>query len=139
MKELEARLHMGIYEDEQIHTKTGFRPIKLQESQSDPHTNRTPSNNPNYHQYLYSPIHLHFQMTVFCTFLRSQLHFADVGILEHKGNFSDIDSIAFSNYLSTSTDFFRLLSLFLYCKPPFCFLLLTGCLLLMVGVLDLVL
>ena len=35
---------MGIYEDWQIHTKTGFRPIKLQESRSDPHTNRTPSN-----------------------------------------------------------------------------------------------
>ena len=48
MKELEARLRMGIYEDQQIHTKTGFRPIKLQESQSDPHTNRTPSNNLDY-------------------------------------------------------------------------------------------
>ena len=36
---------MGIYEDWQIHTKTGFRPIKLQESRSGPHTNRTPSNN----------------------------------------------------------------------------------------------
>ena len=35
---------MGIYEDRQIHTKTGFRPIKLQESRSGPHTNRTPSN-----------------------------------------------------------------------------------------------
>ena len=39
---------MGIYEDRQIHTKTGFRPIKLQESQSGPHTNRTPSNNSEY-------------------------------------------------------------------------------------------
>ena len=37
---------MGIYEDWQIHTKTGFRPIKLQESRSGPHTNRTPSNKP---------------------------------------------------------------------------------------------
>ena len=36
---------MGIYEDRQIHTKTGFRPIKLQESRSGPHTNRMPSNN----------------------------------------------------------------------------------------------
>ena len=36
---------MGIYEDWQIHTKTSFRPIKLQESLSGPHTNRTPSNN----------------------------------------------------------------------------------------------
>ena len=36
---------MGIYEDWQIHTKTGFQPIKLQESQSGLHTNRTPSNN----------------------------------------------------------------------------------------------
>ena len=36
---------MGIYDNWQIHTKTGFRPIKLQESQSGPHTNRTPSNN----------------------------------------------------------------------------------------------
>ena len=39
---------MGIYEDRQIHTKTGFRPIKLQESRSGPHTNRTPSNNVKY-------------------------------------------------------------------------------------------
>ena len=30
---------MGIYEDRQIHTKTGFRPIKLQERRSGPHTN----------------------------------------------------------------------------------------------------
>ena len=45
LKELEASLHIGIYEDRQIHTKTGFRPIKLQESRSGPHTNRTPSNN----------------------------------------------------------------------------------------------
>ena len=44
LKELEASLRMGIYEDRQIHTKTGFRPIKLQESRSGPHTNRTPSN-----------------------------------------------------------------------------------------------
>ena len=44
LKELETSLRMGIYEDWQIHTKTGFRPIKLQESQSAPHTNRTPSN-----------------------------------------------------------------------------------------------
>ena len=35
---------MGIYEDWQIHTRTGFRPIKLQESRSGPHANRTPSN-----------------------------------------------------------------------------------------------
>ena len=48
LKELEASLRMGIYEDRQIHTKTGFRPIKLQESRSGPHTNRTPSNNVNY-------------------------------------------------------------------------------------------
>ena len=47
MKELEASLRMGIYEDRQIHTKTGFRPIKLQESRSGPHTNRTLSNNNN--------------------------------------------------------------------------------------------
>ena len=41
---------MGIYEDRQIHTtKTRFRPIKLQESQSGPHTNRTPYNNIEYH------------------------------------------------------------------------------------------
>ena len=39
---------MGIYEDRQIHTKTGFRPIKLQESRSGPHTNRTPSNKVTY-------------------------------------------------------------------------------------------
>ena len=39
---------MGIYEDRQIHTKTGFRPIKLQESRSDPHTDRTASNNVKY-------------------------------------------------------------------------------------------
>ena len=45
LKELEASLRMRIYEDRQIHTKTGFRPIKLQESRSGPHTNRTPSNN----------------------------------------------------------------------------------------------
>ena len=45
LKELEASLRMGIYEDRQIHTKTGFRPIKLQESRSGPYTNRTPSNN----------------------------------------------------------------------------------------------
>ena len=44
LKELEASLRMGIYEDRQIHTKTGFRPIKLQESRSGPHTNRMPSN-----------------------------------------------------------------------------------------------
>ena len=36
---------MGIYEDRQIHTKTGFQPIKLQGSQSDPHTNRMLYNN----------------------------------------------------------------------------------------------
>ena len=36
---------MGIW---QIHTKTGFRPIKLQESQSGPHTNRTA-----YNKYIY--------------------------------------------------------------------------------------
>ena len=36
---------MGIYEDWQIHTKTGFRPIKLQESRSGPHTNRTSHDN----------------------------------------------------------------------------------------------
>ena len=36
---------MGIYEDWQIHSKTGFRPIELQESRSGPHTNRTPSDN----------------------------------------------------------------------------------------------
>ena len=36
---------MGIYEDWQIHTKTGFRPIKPQESRSGPHTNRTLYNN----------------------------------------------------------------------------------------------
>ena len=34
---------MGIYEDSQIHTKTSFRPIKLQENWSGPHTNRKPS------------------------------------------------------------------------------------------------
>ena len=39
---------MGIYEDRQIYTKTGFRPIKLQESRSGPHTDRTPSNNKSY-------------------------------------------------------------------------------------------
>ena len=39
---------MGIYEDWQIHTKTGFRPIKLQESRSGPHTDRMPSNNADY-------------------------------------------------------------------------------------------
>ena len=33
---------MGIYEDRQIHPKTCFRPIKLQESRSGPHTNRAP-------------------------------------------------------------------------------------------------
>ena len=36
---------MGIYKDWQIHTKTSFRPIQLQESWSGPHTNPTPSNN----------------------------------------------------------------------------------------------
>ena len=44
LKELEASLRMGIYEDRQIHTKTGFRPIKFLESRSGPHTNRTSSN-----------------------------------------------------------------------------------------------
>ena len=28
LKELEASLRLGVYEDPQIHTKTGFRPIK---------------------------------------------------------------------------------------------------------------
>ena len=32
LKKFEASLRMGIYEDRQIHTKTGFRPIKLQEA-----------------------------------------------------------------------------------------------------------
>ena len=36
---------MGIYEGRQIHTKTGFRPIKLQGRRSGPHTNRTRYNN----------------------------------------------------------------------------------------------
>ena len=45
LKKFEASLCMGIYEDWQIHTKTSFRPIKLQESRSGPHTNQTPSNN----------------------------------------------------------------------------------------------
>ena len=36
---------MGIYEDRQIHNKTGSRPIKLQGSKSVPHTNRMPYNN----------------------------------------------------------------------------------------------
>ena len=40
MKEIEASLRMGIYKDWQIHTKTSFRLIKLQESRSGPHTNR---------------------------------------------------------------------------------------------------
>ena len=39
---------MAIHEDWQIHIKTGFRPIELQESQSGPHTNRTPHNKENY-------------------------------------------------------------------------------------------
>ena len=39
-KEVLASLRMGIYEDRQIHTKTGFRPIKLQGSRSGPHTNQ---------------------------------------------------------------------------------------------------
>ena len=36
---------MGIYKDWQIHAKTGFRPIKLQEIRSGPHTNWTSYNN----------------------------------------------------------------------------------------------
>ena len=43
-KKFEASLRMGIYKDWQIHTKTGFRPIKMQESRSGPHTNRMPYN-----------------------------------------------------------------------------------------------
>ena len=39
---------MGIHEDRQIHTKTGFRPIKLQGRLSGAHTNRTPCNNSDY-------------------------------------------------------------------------------------------
>ena len=46
---LQCSLRIGTYEDWQIHTKTGSRPIKLQESWSGPHTNRTPSNNKTYH------------------------------------------------------------------------------------------
>ena len=34
-----------VYEDMQIHTKTGFRPIKSQDSRSGLHTNRTSYNN----------------------------------------------------------------------------------------------
>ena len=45
LKEIEASLRMRIYKDRQIHTETSFQPIKLQESQSYPHTNRIPSNN----------------------------------------------------------------------------------------------
>ena len=48
LKELDASLRMGIYEDRQIHTKTGFRPIKLQESRSGPCTNQMPSNKVKY-------------------------------------------------------------------------------------------
>ena len=36
---------MGIYEDWQIHTKTDFRPIKLQGRRSGPHINRMSYNN----------------------------------------------------------------------------------------------
>ena len=36
---------MGIYEDRQIHTKTGFQPIKSQYSRSGLHTDRIPCNN----------------------------------------------------------------------------------------------
>ena len=43
---------MGIYEDRQIHTKTGFRPIKSQDSRSGLHTNRTPYNNTYIFQYI---------------------------------------------------------------------------------------
>ena len=57
LKELEARLRMGIYEDRQIHTKASFRPIKLQESQSGPHTNQTPSNKQVYYTV---PRYLHY-------------------------------------------------------------------------------
>ena len=32
LKKFEASPRMGIYEDRQIHTKTSFRPIKLQEA-----------------------------------------------------------------------------------------------------------
>ena len=38
-------LRMGIYEDQQIHTKTDSRPITFEYSQSDPHTNRIAYNN----------------------------------------------------------------------------------------------
>ena len=37
---LEAGLPMRIYEDQQIHTKTGSRPITFHYSRSSPHTNR---------------------------------------------------------------------------------------------------
>ena len=47
-RNFEASLRMVIYEDWQTHTKTGFRPIKLRESWSGPHTNRMPSNNDKY-------------------------------------------------------------------------------------------
>ena len=47
---LVAGLRMGIYEDQQIHTKTGSRPIKFEYSQSDSHTNRMAYNNELYHK-----------------------------------------------------------------------------------------
>ena len=37
---LVAGLRMGIYEDQQIHTKTGSRPIKSENNRSGPCTNR---------------------------------------------------------------------------------------------------
>ena len=40
---------MGIHEEWQIHTKTGFGPIKLQESRPGPHTNRMRYNNAEYY------------------------------------------------------------------------------------------
>ena len=48
---------MGIYEDRQIHTKTGFQTIKSQDSQFALHTNRTPFNKKNY----VNQISLHMQ------------------------------------------------------------------------------
>ena len=39
---------MGVYEDRQIHTKTGFQPIKSQDSQFALHANRTTKNKNNY-------------------------------------------------------------------------------------------
>ena len=43
-KKVWTSFRLGIYKDQQIHTKTGFQTIKLQDSQFAFHANQMPSN-----------------------------------------------------------------------------------------------